>query len=346
VIESNRIEGSAWAGVGLWASEDWRGRAKPSEGNDSVGNHLAGNREPYNLRGSRDAYLNDEIGASGPGSVASTAKPNNAGRRVKFEREQLERLNQIMALRPKDFKFYREENRPQGIEWIQAAVFAPRDFSNDVAAWRQPDPGSIELYLQAIGSRVAVPGFAKFDPTPENLRLVRISAKEEASAVGEDRPIGINVASHDGKQKQLIKTNLRTVIWDVKWFDWNGLNYEDSDAWRRLFDSKPLVTESTRKLGGDYSGRSPAAGVPSNHFACVAATRVRTEAGPLIFSTISDDGIRVFVDGREVISRWNHHGPTPDEVSVPLEEGVHEIRVEYCQEGGAAILRLDWHKPN
>ena len=128
VVQANAIEESAWAGVAFWTSEDWKARAKPSERNDAFDNKLVKNASVYNLKGSSSAYLKDEILSEGPGSVGSVAAPNNSGRKGKFEAEQLPRLNEIVKMRPKGWKFYRETQASTGVQWIQAEDWAPRDF--------------------------------------------------------------------------------------------------------------------------------------------------------------------------------------------------------------------------
>jgi parallel beta-helix repeat protein len=344
VVEANRIEGSAWAGIAFWAAEDWRAKAKPSERNDALGNKLKSNQAPYDLRGTSQPYLKDEVTQEGPGSVASAANPNTTGRRAKFETEQLPRVKALMAMRPKAWKFYRETQGPKGVGWIQAEDWAPRDFFGNLAAWRQPDPGSLEMYLTELGTRVAAPSFVRFEPTPDNPFIVRISAKADPKAPGMDMPLGVNLSSANGKRRQLVKATLRTGLWQVSWFEWLTLKYEDEQGWKDLFGGDPLWKQNTRLLGGDFTGKSPGPGLPNHHFACVAKTKFKTEGGRYIFSTLSDDGIRLFVDGKELISRWNHHGPTADEAAITLNEGVHDIRVEYCQESGAAVLQVNWRR--
>lgn len=344
VILRNRIEKSGWAGVALYAADDWRATAKPSKDNDSMENRLVDNGQVYNLHNTYNPYLSDQITQPGPGNYASAANPSVKGVVERFQSSALPEIKKLLALRPKGWKFYRETGAPKGVQWLQTEDWAPRDFSRALAAWRQPDPGSLELYLTTLGCRVAAPAIVQFDPTPDDPMIVRISARANASEVGRDQEVGITIGSRDGKRKQLVKATLRTCTWQVDWFDWNGLSYQDADAWTRLFAGKSLLSQTTRLLGGDYTGKSPGAGVPNHHFACVARTKFRSEGGRYIFSTLSDDGIRVLVDGKEIISRWNHHGPTPDEEAVTLAEGVHDIRVEYCQESGAAVLRVDWRK--
>ena len=55
--------------------------------------------------------------------------------------------------------------------------------------------------------------------------------------------------------------------------------------------------------------------------------------------TISDDGIRVWVDGKLVIDHWDLHGSEIDYAT--LTGGKHEIKVQYFQIEGWAELRLD-----
>jgi hypothetical protein len=61
------------------------------------------------------------------------------------------------------------------------------------------------------------------------------------------------------------------------------------------------------------------------------------------FSTLSDDGTRLWIDGRLLIDNWTFHGPTEDFGTVPLTAGrFHDIRMEMFQGGGGALVRLCW----
>jgi len=199
----------------------------------------------------------------------------------------------------------------------------------------------LELYLLESGVRISVPEWASFEDTPEDPYLVRIRPKPVTNDVGADKEIEVSLLSKDGKRKQKITGMLRSGTWTLKWFGWPGMTY-DSDYWSTLWTTTPLRVEESRQLGGDWTGRSPAEGVPASHFALLATTTIKVPPGRYIFHTVSDDGIRVFVDDRSIIARWNHHGPTADNAPVDLDAGPHTIRVQYCQEDGAAVLRLDW----
>jgi hypothetical protein len=55
--------------------------------------------------------------------------------------------------------------------------------------------------------------------------------------------------------------------------------------------------------------------------------------------SISDDGIRVYVDGERLIDNWTPHGSEVD--NVEIRPGRHELRVEYYQVDGWVELRVE-----
>ncbi len=57
-------------------------------------------------------------------------------------------------------------------------------------------------------------------------------------------------------------------------------------------------------------------------------------------STVSDDGVRVFINGTKVLSNWAWHGPTLDEAMINLDVGAHEIRIEHFEIDGYAQLQF------
>lgn len=77
-----------------------------------------------------------------------------------------------------------------------------------------------------------------------------------------------------------------------------------------------------------------------DRFATRAVTKVMLPKYSEIV-TVSDDGIRVLVDGRVVLEDWTHHGPTEHKAQIALDAGEHEIVVEHFEIDGYAVLRLD-----
>jgi hypothetical protein len=64
--------------------------------------------------------------------------------------------------------------------------------------------------------------------------------------------------------------------------------------------------------------------------------------GTYTFVTTSDDGVRLYIDGNNVINDWTDHGPTDDSAAVSLTAGSHSITMEYYENGGGATARLSW----
>ena len=57
--------------------------------------------------------------------------------------------------------------------------------------------------------------------------------------------------------------------------------------------------------------------------------------------TLSDDGIRVRIDGKIVQEDWTWHAPRELRNEIELAAGEHEIVVEHFELDGYAVLRFD-----
>ncbi|HEX3047097.1 MAG TPA: C25 family cysteine peptidase [Bacillota bacterium] len=61
------------------------------------------------------------------------------------------------------------------------------------------------------------------------------------------------------------------------------------------------------------------------------------------FTTISDDGVRVYIDNNLVIDNWTDHHPTTDTTSaIPMTLGLHRITVKYRENTGHGVMKLLW----
>ena len=82
-------------------------------------------------------------------------------------------------------------------------------------------------------------------------------------------------------------------------------------------------------------------GSAQNHFGMIARTRLPLKKGDWEFTTFSDDGVRVSVDGKPVIENWAWHGPTRDTGKLTLStDKTVEIVVEHFQIDGYAVLEF------
>jgi len=343
-IDGNHLERDGVSAIHLWDTGQKERKPFPSTNIDILANVISDSPLAYDLAGSTDVAIKDnKLQRADPGSFQSASRAITDPIGDFQQTLDWPKLQEILTTKPQDFEMYSDQSGPKGVQWLQASDYTPKDFRGDLAAERQPNPGVIELYLLQKGLKISAPDWISFEDTDDPY-LTRIVAKPDDSDVGEERPVEITIVSKDGSQKQTVSTTLRTAMWTLKWFAWSGLRYDDSDGWSKLWDSTPLKTERSSTIGGDWTGHPPVEGVPAEHFALVATTTMKLPQGHYVFHTVSDDGIRLFVDGKLLIQRWDHHGATPDNVPIDLDTGAHTFRVEYCQEDGAAVLRVDWSR--
>ena len=130
------------------------------------------------------------------------------------------------------------------------------------------------------------------------------------------------------------------IDWRIRYFAFDesvrpGANAE---ALTRVFAGAPLKTDRREVL--DYmSGGAIAEGVPRDRVALVAEGEVELPRGWYAVRTISDDGIRVWMDDERIIDRWTPHESAID--TVPITGGKRRFKVEYYEIGGFAELRFD-----
>lgn len=67
--------------------------------------------------------------------------------------------------------------------------------------------------------------------------------------------------------------------------------------------------------------------------------------GAWTFTTTSDDGSRVWIDGALVVDNDGLHGPVEVSGEVALSAGPHAIRVGFFENSGGAMLSVEWSGP-
>jgi PKD repeat protein len=107
-------------------------------------------------------------------------------------------------------------------------------------------------------------------------------------------------------------------------------------------DGDGIYGETTKKS----NPRSPDPKIDPNRFNAVWEGQIECEYDVRYkFTTFSDDGVRVYLNGNPVpiIDNWVIQPATNAESAyIPLSIGRHDIRVEYFQNGGDALCRLYW----
>lgn len=111
----------------------------------------------------------------------------------------------------------------------------------------------------------------------------------------------------------------------------------------------PVGTRVDTSVDFDWgAGSSGVSGVNSNQFSVRWTGRLRAPAtGNYRFQTVSDDGVRLWINNQLIINNWGDHGATTDtSATVALQAGyAYDVRLEYYENTGQAVIRLLWSTP-
>ena len=105
------------------------------------------------------------------------------------------------------------------------------------------------------------------------------------------------------------------------------------------------VTRVDPTVNFTWGSAAPATGVTADNFSVRWTGQVQAPVtGTYRFATVSDDGIRLWVNGVRIINNWTDHAPTTNtSAAVSLAAGVkYTITLEYYEKAGGATARLQW----
>lgn len=106
----------------------------------------------------------------------------------------------------------------------------------------------------------------------------------------------------------------------------------------------PALTRTDATVNFDWGTGNPGAPIGNDNF----SVRWSGQIQPLYsenytFTTRSDDGIRLWVNGTQIINNWTDHGPTNDTGAITITAGVkYDIVLEFYENGGGAVAQLSW----
>ncbi len=107
---------------------------------------------------------------------------------------------------------------------------------------------------------------------------------------------------------------------------------------------KPALVRIDKQIHFDWGSGSPDSTVNADHFSVRWTGKLTPSvSGVYKLSTTTDDGVRVYIDGKLLVNSWYDRGPTSDLVSIKLEAGrQYDVRMEYYENGGGAYASLGW----
>ena len=109
-----------------------------------------------------------------------------------------------------------------------------------------------------------------------------------------------------------------------------------------------VQTEVDPTVNFNWTPNAPVPGLTPNLFSVRWTGQVQPRySETYTFSTVSDDGVRLWVNGQEIINDWTDHPPTTDSGTITLAAGQsYSIKMEYYQRYGGATAQLSWSSPS
>ncbi|MDR3691879.1 MAG: PA14 domain-containing protein [Fimbriimonas sp.] len=109
----------------------------------------------------------------------------------------------------------------------------------------------------------------------------------------------------------------------------------------------PTVSETDPQVDFDWNGNPPVNGVAGSNWAGEWLGQMQAETtATYTLTTLSDDGVQVYINGVKVIDDYNYHAPATDLATITLQRGVkYNIDIKYFQGGGGSVLKLYWSAP-
>ena len=110
----------------------------------------------------------------------------------------------------------------------------------------------------------------------------------------------------------------------------------------------PKVARLDPAINFDWFGGSPDPLLLSDLFSVRWTGKVKPlYSENYTFYTISEDGVRLWVNGQLLIDHWTEHPATEDSATIALASGQkYDIKVEYYENTGSASMKLFWSSPS
>lgn len=115
----------------------------------------------------------------------------------------------------------------------------------------------------------------------------------------------------------------------------------------RTLEGQPVVTRTDANVDFRWNGKAPAEGLTTNDYSVRWTGKLTpTKSGTYRLGLASDDGSRLFLDGKPIITNWQDHGLESRSVAMELVAGrAYDLRIEFYQNMGDAGVTLGWREP-
>jgi len=115
-----------------------------------------------------------------------------------------------------------------------------------------------------------------------------------------------------------------------------------------ILNGLPALTRTDATVNFDWGNGNPGSPINNDNFSARWTGKIQPcYSETYTFTTRSDDGIRLWVNGTQIINNWTDHGATNNTGSISLIAGQkYDIILEYYENGGGAVAQLSWNSPS
>jgi len=106
----------------------------------------------------------------------------------------------------------------------------------------------------------------------------------------------------------------------------------------------PVLQRVDPEVSFEWGANPPAPEVPADHYSVRwSGQLIPKKSGRYVLGVRSDDGSRLYLDGKLLVDNWGNHGAVTRTAAVSLlAHTSHEIRLEYYEDSGGASILLGW----
>lgn len=120
-----------------------------------------------------------------------------------------------------------------------------------------------------------------------------------------------------------------------------------NDAGNGTYFTALVRTRTDRTIDFNWGSAAPDPAVQADNFSVRWSGQVLAPAaGTYTFTTLSDDGVRLYVNGQLLVDNWTNHPAVQNSGTIALAANQkYNIRLDYYERGGDATIRLSWAYP-
>ncbi len=107
----------------------------------------------------------------------------------------------------------------------------------------------------------------------------------------------------------------------------------------------PVVTRTEPTPNHNWGEGAPeGTGLPADRFSARWQTTLTLPAGRYAFTVRADDGVRLWVDGNQLINEWTVQSAESFTAEMDLDGSAVAVRLDYFENTGVAFISLDWRR--